>query len=104
MNNYKVLSRVCLAAGGVSVAVTLAVWLTGRAAKNDARMHDGLFMGLWAPSLFVLADRFEVMALEEEERKLAKPLEDLEAESRLIAELEEPMRVQSPHPLSYVKR
>ena len=61
---FTILSRVCLAAGYASIAGSMALWATGRVRGDDKIQNDGLFVGLWVPSFFILSDRFELAALE----------------------------------------
>ena len=64
---FKILSGVCLTAGYASIVGSLVLWGTGRA-RNDIRLqNDGLFVGLWVPSFFILSDRLELAAHEARE-------------------------------------
>lgn len=57
-------------AGAASIVGSIAIWaMQGGQAKDSAeRAHGerfGIFVGLWAPTFFVLANRFHSAALEE---------------------------------------
>ena len=64
---FKILSGVCLAAGYASIAGSLVLWGNGRARGDIKRQNDGLFVGLWVPSFFILSDRLEMAAHEARE-------------------------------------
>jgi hypothetical protein len=64
-----ILSKVCLAAGYASMAGSVALWATGRIKRDTVLQNDGLFVGLWVPSFFILSNRFELEAEEELERR-----------------------------------
>ena len=53
----KDLSDACFVLGFVSIAASIAVWAK---AKHEDRGHGerfGIFVGLWAPTFFILSDR-----------------------------------------------
>ncbi len=60
-NVLRILSNVCFVAGFVSILASIAVWSqytnlsTEAAAAHGERF--GIFIGLWAPTFFILSDR-----------------------------------------------
>jgi hypothetical protein len=67
--NLKHLSDVSLIAGILSIAASIATWLSR---KEDDRAHAerfGIFIGLWVPSLLILSNRLSRLAEEQEPRK-----------------------------------
>ena len=52
-----VLGDVCFVLGFVSIATSIAVW--AKAKEGDAPHGErfGIFVGLWAPTFFILSDR-----------------------------------------------
>lgn len=99
--SYKILSQTAFVAGSLSIAGSLALWAGGRLSRNPRLEHDGLFVGLWVPSFFILADRLATAALSHQERQRSvvagheKTYEDLEAEAQCGP-------VQSPRPMRHV--
>lgn len=63
-----ILSKVCMAAGYASMAASVALYATGRTRRDISMQDDGIFVGLWVPSFFILSNRFELVAKEEQER------------------------------------
>jgi hypothetical protein len=56
-----VLSTACLVLGAASIVGSVATWRAARGETPEARAHAerfGIFVGLWAPTFFVLADLF----------------------------------------------
>lgn len=54
----KTLGNVCFVSGFVSILASIAVWVLF---KNPDPAHGerfGIFIGLWAPTFFILSDRF----------------------------------------------
>ena len=51
------LGDACFVLGFVSIAASIAVW--AKAKKDDAGHGErfGIFVGLWAPTFFILSDR-----------------------------------------------
>jgi hypothetical protein len=100
------MSRALLATGVASVVGSLGLWISGRLTGDLKRQTDGLFVGLWAPSFFILADRLAVANLDRVERRRFMGLDEdetLHVEGELKVEPEEEL-VQSPRPLSHVQR
>ncbi|PYE56500.1 hypothetical protein [Deinococcus yavapaiensis] len=55
------LSRVCLWAGFASILGSIIVWGASGGRDKDAAHAErfGIFIGLWAPTFFILSERFE---------------------------------------------
>lgn len=58
-------------AGAASILGSIAIWASqgGQATTAEERAHGerfGIFVGLWAPTFFILANRFNRAALEDE--------------------------------------
>ena len=61
-SQLKLLSNVCLFFGFASIVGSIAIWyLTGGAdPENQAHAERfGIFVGLWAPTFFILSNRFD---------------------------------------------
>lgn len=63
-STYKLLSSLCFVLGFVSIIGSIAIWFIqgGEAVASEARMHGelfGIFVGLWAPTFFILSNRFD---------------------------------------------
>lgn len=99
--NYRIASQSLLAAGSLSIVGSLGLWLAGRL-RGDAQMkQDGLFVGLWVPSFYILADRLATAALDEEERRRSVVQgSEISEEQHEANQATEP--VQSPRPLQHV--
>lgn len=106
-NSYRVMSQVLMATGAASIVGSLGLWFSGRLTGNLKRQNDGLFVGLWVPAFFILADRLAVADLDRVERRRFQGLpeeETLHVEGELKLEPQESTLVQSPRPLSHVQR
>ncbi len=58
----KLLSNLCLILGFLSIAGSIAIWfLTGGTEPNSQAHAErfGIFVGLWAPTFFILSNRFD---------------------------------------------
>lgn len=58
--NTKVISKVCFGLGFLSIAAAILVWSLsgGKEVGFEARTHGelfGIFVGLWAPTFFLLS-------------------------------------------------
>ena len=61
----RTLSSVCFYAGFASVLGAIGIW---NVAKQDDAAHGerfGIFVGLWAPTFFILSERFDRYAKSE---------------------------------------
>lgn len=60
-NKLVSLSKICFVLGFVSILGSIAVWFFTGGTDPDARAHAerfGIFVGLWAPTFFILSNRF----------------------------------------------
>ncbi|GGS38231.1 hypothetical protein [Deinococcus knuensis] len=69
MNNRSV-SNVLFVAGAASIIGSIIIWAThgGQAKDEVGKAHGeryGIFVGLWAPTFFILSNRYNTAALEE---------------------------------------
>ena len=58
--NTKTLGQACFALGFLSIAASIAIWFFTGGTEPDTQAHAerfGIFVGLWAPTFFVLANR-----------------------------------------------
>jgi predicted transporter len=70
MNNRS-LSNFMNIAGFASILASIVIWAVqgGNANKPEEKAHGerfGIFVGLWAPTFFILANRLELAAQDEE--------------------------------------
>ncbi len=66
----RLVSDVCFVGGFSSIALSLVAWGVRRATANEGHAERlGIFVGLWAPTFFILSDRFERYARQSEEGK-----------------------------------
>lgn len=54
----KILSNICFAAGFLSILGSIAIWflMSGDSAHAE---RFGIFVGLWAPTFFILSERLD---------------------------------------------
>ena len=58
----KLLSNVCLFFGFASIVGSIAIWYLTGGAELESQAHAerfGIFVGLWAPTFFILSNRFD---------------------------------------------
>ncbi len=58
----KQLSKVCFVLGFASIAGSIAIWYTTGGSSPELQAHSerfGIFVGLWAPTFFILSNRFD---------------------------------------------
>ncbi len=65
-------SNVLTVAGFVSILASIIIWFTngGNQGPAEERAHGerfGIFVGLWAPTFFVLANKYNELAAAEEQ-------------------------------------
>lgn len=65
------LSNIMNIAGFASIIASIVIWAAqgGQANKAEDKAHGerfGIFVGLWAPTFFILANRLELAAQDEE--------------------------------------
>ncbi len=66
----RALGDVCFLAGFASIAASIAAWGVKKGGDSDAKAERfGIFIGLWAPTFFILSDRFERYAERAGEKK-----------------------------------
>jgi len=56
-SNLHVLSDICLALGFASIVGSILAWFTSKEPENAHGERFGIFIGLWVPSFFILANR-----------------------------------------------
>jgi hypothetical protein len=71
-NACKTLSTLCFILGFASIVGSIAIWFytggapaEGAATAAEAKAHAerfGIFVGLWAPTFFILSNRFDRFA------------------------------------------
>ncbi|MGA0854844.1 MAG: hypothetical protein ACO3RK_08530 [Luteolibacter sp.] len=72
----KWLSGLCFIFGFASIGASIAIWFIqgGRAENFELRTHGelfGIFVGLWAPTFFILSNRLDRYA-EKQKEKITK--------------------------------
>lgn len=58
----KQLSQICFVLGFASILGSIAVWFAMGGATPETQAHAerfGIFIGLWAPTFFILSNRFD---------------------------------------------
>lgn len=61
-NQLKVLSLACFFLGFASIVGSIAIWYLTRGPSLETQAHAerfGIFVGLWAPTFFILSNRFD---------------------------------------------
>ena len=59
LSKLRMLSNVCFVLGFVSIIVSIIVWAIAKEPNLAHGERFGIFIGLWAPTFFILSDRFE---------------------------------------------
>lgn len=64
------LANLLTLAGLASILGSITIWFTqgGQGSTHEERSHGerfGIFVGLWAPTFFILANRYHTAAVEE---------------------------------------
>ncbi len=66
MRFYRVMSNVCFALGFVSIIAALVVWWATKGQGTPEELAHaerfGIFVGLWAPTFFILSNRLDRFA------------------------------------------
>jgi hypothetical protein len=60
-NKLATLSKICFILGFVSILGSIAVWFFTGGIEPEGKAHAerfGIFIGLWAPTFFILSNRF----------------------------------------------
>ncbi len=55
----RVLSTICFVMGFVSILASIAIWAMSKDPDLAHGERFGIFVGLWAPTFFILSDRFD---------------------------------------------
>jgi len=53
------ISKILLVLGFLSIIASIAVWFLAKAPDPAHGERFGIFVGLWAPTFFILSERFE---------------------------------------------
>jgi hypothetical protein len=53
------LSRICFIGGFLSIIASIAIWSFTKGQDPAHAERFGIFVGLWAPTFFILSDRFK---------------------------------------------
>jgi hypothetical protein len=65
----RVMGDVCFLAGFASIIASIVAWGAKKGTDTDAKAERfGIFIGLWAPTFFILSNRFERYADRAEEK------------------------------------
>lgn len=70
-SQFKQLSQVCFFFGFASILGSIAIWFLTGGTDPDTQAHAerfGLFVGLWAPTFFILSNRFDRYADKDSQR------------------------------------
>jgi hypothetical protein len=62
--NLKGLSAFCFIAGFLSILASVAIWMYLKHPDPAHAERFGIFVGLWAPTFFILSDRLDRYALQ----------------------------------------
>jgi hypothetical protein len=57
--NEKTVGMICFYAGFVSIAASIAIWFLSKEPDAAHGERFGIFVGLWAPTFFTLANRWK---------------------------------------------
>ena len=58
----RIMSTVCFQAGILSIVLSVAIWWLLNSEDPEQKAHAerfGIFIGLWAPTLLILSNRFD---------------------------------------------
>jgi hypothetical protein len=58
----KMLSNLCFVLGFASILGSILIWINEQGPSIEATAHAerfGIFIGLWAPTFFILSNRFD---------------------------------------------
>ena len=62
LKQLKMLSTLCFILGFASIIGSIAIWFAAGGATIETQAHAerfGIFVGLWAPTFFILSNRFD---------------------------------------------
>lgn len=60
--HFKLLSKLCFVLGFASIIGSIAIWFLTGGPATETQAHGerfGIFVGLWAPTFFILSNRFD---------------------------------------------
>ncbi len=60
--HFKLLSKICFVLGFASIIGSIAIWYFTGGQAIDTQAHGerfGIFVGLWAPTFFILSNRLD---------------------------------------------
>jgi hypothetical protein len=63
--NLNLISKLCFVLGFASIIGSIAIWYTTGVINPEAQAHAerfGIFVGLWAPTFFILSNRLKIQA------------------------------------------
>ncbi len=63
-SQLKQISNLCLLLGFASIIGSIAIWYLTGGTSDESKAHAerfGIFVGLWAPTFFILSNRFKVI-------------------------------------------
>jgi hypothetical protein len=55
----KTLSGICFVLGFVSIVGSIVIWFLAKSPDASHGERFGIFVGLWAPTFFILSERFD---------------------------------------------
>ena len=61
-NQLKLVGHLCFILGFASIVGSIAIWYLTGGTEPESKAHAerfGLFVGLWAPTFFILSNRFD---------------------------------------------
>jgi len=61
-SQLKQLSNLCFVLGFASIIGSIVIWYASGGTEPEAKAHAerfGIFVGLWAPTFFILSNRFD---------------------------------------------
>ena len=59
---HTLLSQICFICGFASIVGSIVIWVVNSGDAAEAKAHAerfGIFVGLWAPTFFILSNRFD---------------------------------------------
>ena len=63
--SFQILSSICFVGGAVSILGSIAIWFFLRTEDPAYAQRFGIFVGLWAPTFFILSGRFATQTVVE---------------------------------------
>ncbi|MEM7697226.1 MAG: hypothetical protein AAF236_02340 [Verrucomicrobiota bacterium] len=66
---HQLLSKLCFVLGFASILGSIAVWFFTGGTEPESKAHAerfGIFIGLWAPTFFILSNRFSRFAAKQD--------------------------------------